>query len=204
MMIKARVWTLSTEHSNISALMTDWLVVVTAGLSWAAVPGHGWQCRGGGGLPPGGEQHPQSAGPGHHQVGLRVHQLGDSGWLEVSPAGFWLVDSFTTCCREGSSVVVDVHQAGRGVARQSSDRVSRGHSESERQRSAEVQLHNCDRIETVGEERARHLSESAAGPSHWTAGRRKRAATLGCEVSKPAKLLLLTRLSIFIGLSSSW
>ena len=94
-----------------------------------------------------------------------------------------MVDSFTTCCREGSSVVVDVHQAGRGGARQSSDRVSRGHSESERQRSAEVQLHNCDRIETVGEERARHLSESAAGPSHWTAGRRKRAATLGCEVS---------------------
>ena len=42
-------------------------------------------------------------------------------------------------------------------------------------------LKTC-RIETVGEERARHMSESAAGPSHWTAGRRKRAATLGSEV----------------------
>ena len=28
------------------------------------------------------------------------------------------------------------------------------------------------------------MSESAAGPLHWTAGRRKRAATLGCEVSQ--------------------
>merc|ERR550519_2890711 len=33
-----------------------------------------------------------------------------------------------------------------------------------------------------GEERARHMSESAAGPLHWAAGRRKRAATLGSEV----------------------
>ena len=45
-----------------------------------------------------------------------------------------------------------------------------------------ISLQLC-RIETVGEERARHMSESAAGPLHWTVGRRKRAATLGSEVS---------------------
>ena len=38
------------------------------------------------------------------------------------------------------------------------------------------------RIETVGEERARHVSESAAGPHHWSVASRKRAATLGSEV----------------------
>ena len=45
-------------------------------------------------------------------------------------------------------MVVDVHQAGRGEVRQSLDRVARGHSEaSDRQRSAEEQLHNCDRYQ---------------------------------------------------------
>ena len=58
---------------------------------------------------------------------------------------------------------------------------------------------DAGRIETVGEERARHMSESAAGGLHWPAGRRKRAATLGSEVS-PRLCLLFSGDIEYVGL----
>jgi len=78
------------------------------------------------------------------------------------------------------ALVVDVHAVSSAAGKHTADRVAqqqRCHStESDRQLRND-QLDNCDRIETVGEDRCRHMSESALG-LHWTLARRKRAATM--------------------------
>jgi len=93
------------------------------------------------------------------------------------------------------SLVVDVHHEGpvaeveTRCSKHTTERFPRCYSESHRQRDrlrADDQLVNLDKIETVGEDRLRHFSESAVG-----ANKRKRAATFSSELKQLRKSLIL-------------
>lgn len=97
------------------------------------------------------------------------------------------------CPTASGSLVVDVHLEGcqdlpRRCTKHTLDRFPRCYSESYKSRGPPLreELRNLDRIETIGEERLRHLSEGA---------RRGRAATLSSELKQLRRSFLSTRSS---------
>ena len=92
------------------------------------------------------------------------------------------------------SAVVDVHHEGRVAevenrcSKHTTERFPRCYSESHRQRSrlrADRELVNLDKIETVGEDRLRHFSESTL-----RVNKRKRAASFSSELKQLRKNLI--------------
>jgi len=95
------------------------------------------------------------------------------------------------------SLVVDVHQevpvqeVENRCSKHTAERFPRCYSESHRQRHKQNAINppiNLDKIETVGDDRLRHFSESAVG-----AGRRKRAATFSRELKQLRKSMTLVQ-----------